>query len=787
MQRAPFGALLRRLREASGLSQEELAHRAGLTPNAVGTLERGERRRPYPNTVRAIAEALHLEDAERAELIASIPSRKRAAPAERTLPIPPTPLIGREQDVRALEVVLREGEARLITLTGPGGVGKTRLGVEVASRLAPTFPDGVLLVDLAPLGDRHLVLPTIAESLGVRETGLLREALRSVLASRRLLFIMDNFEHVLDAAVDIAFLLESCPELIVLVTSRSPLRIRGEHEYQVAPLEMPDPGKVPGVESVADVAAAQLFLQRAGEAAPGFSLNQNNAGTIAAICWRLEGLPLALELAAAQTRFIGPTTLLSRLDQVLQSAGARDLPPRQRTMRATLDWDHDLLSVQERTVFRRLGAFAGGFTLQAAEAVIKGETVSEEETFGLIGQLVEKSLVMAEDWGGRDTMRYRLLTPVREYSLQRLEESGEAHAVRSRHAEFFGALAEHAGAGLKRADQLMWLEVLSDEHDNLRAALGYLLERGDVDKGAQLGWNLWLFWSLRGHVTEGRGWMEALLGREGGSSRGRKRALWVLAMFFYMRADLDRMLGALDEVFSTDDGLDEDLPIALTLRGHGLSQSGDLDRAEDVLSRALKLARETDDQWTIPHALHGLAHVAMARQDIDSAERALVESLSVAREIGDRWSLAIGLTIHALAALLKGENELAASQLDECTALAIALGDPFTIAYSLTGLAVIAGRRGDGERMAHLAGAADALRETTAIDINMTVWRSLFDNEVDSVREQSGANDFDRAYSRGRLMAPEQLIGGRDGARVNGFPAPLRRVLTELGGKTAHE
>jgi len=761
MEEASFGALLRRLRKASGLSQEELAHRAGLTSNAVGTLERGERRRPYPHTVRALADALELEESERAEFIASIPSRKRVAVAERTLPIPPTPLIGREEDVLALEAVLRQGEARLITITGAGGVGKTRLAVEVASRVAEEFPDGVLFVELAPLRGASLVLPTIAGSLDLRETGLLHEALRTVLAPRRLLLVLDNFEHVLEAAVDIAFLLESCPDLIILVTSRSPLRIRGEHEYKAAPLEIPDPGKVPRVESVGDVAAAQLFLQRAGEATPGFSLNQRNAGTIAAICWRLEGLPLALELAAAQMRFLAPTTLLSRLDQVLQSTGARDLPPRQRTMRATLDWDHELLSAEERTVFRRLGAFAGGFTLQAAEAVIKGDTVSEEQTFGLIGQLVEKSLVMAEDWGAGDTMRYRLLEPVREYALRRLQESGEADAIQSRHADFFSALAEHAGTGLKRADQLMWLALLSEEHDNLRAALGFLLEHGDVDEAARVGWNLWLFWSLRGHVAEGRGWMEALLAREGGTSRGRKKALWVIAMFSYMRADPDRMLGALDEVFTADDDLDEEiLPIALTLRGHGLSQYADLDRAEPILVRALDLARKIDDRWTITHALQGLAHVATARNDLDTAEHFLIESLSVAREIGCRWSLAIGLTIHSLVALLKGDDELAESQLSECTVLAITLEDPFTIAYSLTGLAVIAGRRGDAERMAHLAGASDALRENTAIDINLTVWRTLFDNEVEHVKDVMGPDNFDRAYLEGRSMTPEQLVGG---------------------------
>ena len=755
-----FGARLRRLREAVGLSQEELAYRAGLTPNGVGSLERGERRRPYPNTVRALADALNLENSERAKLIASVPSRKPMTAAETALPTPPTALIGRDRELRSVEQLLRGNRARLVTLTGPGGVGKTRLAIEVASSLTDEFSDGVTFVDLASLSNADLVLPTIARVLGLRQPGSVRDALRAVLAPRHLLLVLDNFEHLLDAAVEVAWLLESSPQLAVLATSRAPLRIRGESEYQVAPLEMPDPGTLPHVQTVADSAAAQLFVRRAEEASPSFSLNQNNAGTVAAICWRLEGLPLALELAAAQTRFLGPANVLSRLDQILQAGGPRDLPSRQKTMRATLDWDHDLLGEEERLAFQRLGVFAGGFTLEAAEAVLSGESLAEKDIFVLIGQLVEKSLVMAVDERSSGTSRYSMLEPVRQYSLEHLTESGEAESVRSRHSRFFAELSRKGGRGLKGADQLTWLDELSKEHDNLRSALTHLLEKGDTDQAAEIGWDLWLFWSLRGHVAEGMGWMEALLQRGGGSIRARSKALWVMALYSYMGADVERTVSILNEVLKSDHELDQEtLTHTLMLQGQALSQRGDTGSAESLLYRALNLARSTDDSWSIPHALQSLVWLSIAREDLGAAERYVTEANTLARDTGERWTLALGLSAHALIALLQGRDELAERLLTECTALAIALQDPFTIATAAHGLAVAAGRRGDGIRMVHLAGAADALREASALDIATTVWRTLFDREVNPVRESMGSNGFDLVYSEGRTMSLEELIG----------------------------
>ena len=475
----PFGARLRRLREAAGLTQEQLASKAGLTPKAISVLERGERKRPYPHTVRALADALGLSDGERAPLFASVPGRA-AAPtpstttsAPSTLPAPPTQLVGREREVEAASDILRRRQTRLLTLTGPGGVGKTRLALEVVRRAAEDFPDGTAFVALAPLGDADLVVSTLCRTLGLREAGgrSPRDTLHAYLSDRELLLVLDNFEHVMGAAPEVSGLLSSCPGLCVLVTSRAPLRLRGERECLVPPLAVPDPSHAPDVETVNGALAARLFLDRAREVSSTFLLTRKNAASVAAICWRLAGLPLALELAAAQARFLGPTELLSRLDRVLQSGGARDLPERQRTLHATLDWSHDLLSEEEQTLFQRLSVFSGGFTLETAEAVGAYGQVGIEDVLGLLGRLVEQSLVRVEPGADGGEVRYGMLEPVRQYALEKLEESGEDERTRARHAAYFGDLAVRAGPELKLEDQAVRLERLASEHDNLRAAL----------------------------------------------------------------------------------------------------------------------------------------------------------------------------------------------------------------------------------------------------------------------------------------------------------------------------
>jgi predicted ATPase/DNA-binding XRE family transcriptional regulator len=543
-----FGARLRKHREAAGLTQEELAEKARLSVNAVGQLERGERKRPYPHTVRSLAGALGLSEQEGSALLASSPRRGASTPPATVtdLSAPLTPLVGREEYVVAVRSLLQEGGARLVTLTGPGGVGKTRLALEVAGAEGDRFADGTVFVALAPVLDPDLLVPTLAQAVGLREAGgkPVRELLYGYLGDRRLLLVLDNFEHLLGAAPEVADLLAACPSLQILATSRAPLRLRGEQEYPVEPLPVPDLARVPAVEDVSGVPSVRLLVERAGEASPGFGLTQHNAAAVATICRRLDGLPLALELVAPRLKLLPPTALLARLDEALPllSGGPRDLPERQRTMRDTVGWSHELLPAGRQALFRRLSVFAGGFELPAAEAVGGGSA------FEGLSALLENSLVRP-DAGPSDGAepRFTMLETVRAYALERLQESGEGDEIRGRHAAYYLGLAERATPELEGGGQASWLERLEREHDNLRAALGWLLGHDEPDRAARLAAATWLFWVVRGHAGEGQMWLERALASGGLTGDDRAKTLGAISLLLLAKGEIGRMSDVVEE------------------------------------------------------------------------------------------------------------------------------------------------------------------------------------------------------------------------------------------------
>jgi predicted ATPase/DNA-binding XRE family transcriptional regulator len=499
---AAFAAVLRRFRAAAGLTQEELAERAGLTAKAISALERGERRRPYPHTVRALAAALELDELDRASLVAAVPLAQRgrqstglaSGQTDELL----TASVGRDVELAEVLELLARPDVRLLTVTGPGGVGKTHLAHRAAAAARGT--SDVVVVPLAGVEDPALALPTVAHALGLvnAQAAPILDALAGRLAGRATLLLLDNLEQLPSIGPDLVELARRCPGCTVLGTSRAALRVRGEHDYVLAPLGLPVPDA--GGAQIAASPAVRLFTELAAAVVPGFALVADTTQTVAAICRHLDGLPLAIEIAAAQLRYTDPATLLRRLDLLLDVPGQVDLPARQRSLRATLQWSHDLLDPEARVALRRLGVLLGTWTLEDAEAVAAGTGLPAPAVLAALGRLVEQSLITVVR--ERTGTRYRTLEPVRRFAIERLADMGEEAAVRDRHARWFAASADQPGPSPVDGDTVVRFDQLDAAQPNLAAALERLLDI-DPAAAAHLCWSLWGMWMVRGHQFAG--------------------------------------------------------------------------------------------------------------------------------------------------------------------------------------------------------------------------------------------------------------------------------------------
>lgn len=766
------------------MTQEELAERSGVTTHAISALERGTRTRPYPHTVRSIADALGLSDVERAGLITAVPKRHsstRAAlrvvpeasrarpsspPSRFKLAVPATPLFGRDEDLERVCLLARSGPARLITLTGPGGVGKTRLAAAVSEELAADYPDGTVHVGLAALNDAAGVVPCIGRALNLvgSDGPNALSAVSTHLSALRLLLVLDNFEHLLSAATDIDQLVSGCPSITVLVSSRSPLRLRAEQEYPVHPLALPAPG-VMTVDELAASASGALVLDRTRAVSPSLEMNSEDVRALQQLCQRVAGLPLALELATARLRLLTPQALLDRLSQMDGSSYgvARDLPERQRTMRATLDWSYALLTPEQQWLFRLLGAFRGGATLAAIEDVTaKASTGPLGDLMGLLETLVEQSLVIVgTDAAGEH--RFDMLEPVYQYARSLLI-GGEAERAGRAHAEVYQALTHRAAVGFQRADQLLWLARTEADEANIMVAIERSLACGDGATAGRIVWSMWLYWWLRSQSAVGRRYSDACLERNLPNDV-LSRVHLVAATLSYAGGDLAAGQQHWAEAFRLG-AQDHDADVTCRgLAGTGLAAmgAGDLTAAEHDFRAALGHAAGAgkSGEWLASMVHVFLGTVFLLRGNPAGAVTEIEPGIALARQRGDRLATYVALYNLSQAAIALGHHAAARRHLEEGILMSHETHDSANLTYFLDTLAVVESADQAAQRVAVLLGAAQSLRETAGA----TVYGYYIPDESlrlaaeRQARAAIGDDAYDDAVDSGRGLDLDATVG----------------------------
>jgi predicted ATPase/DNA-binding CsgD family transcriptional regulator len=679
---------------------------------------------------------------------------------------------------------VQRGDIRLLTLTGPGGVGKTHLALHIAADVHDTFADGARFVDLAPITEPDLVASTIAYALGVRDTGSapVADRLAAFLRAKSLLLVLDNFEQVVEAAPFLVSLLRGCPHVMALVTSRVRLRVSGEHEHIVSPLGLVAPGRSHPLEEITRSEAVQLFVARAQLVQAAFALTPENAPVLLDICRRLDGLPLAIELAAGRIKVLPPQALLMRLERSLPllSGGGRDLPARQQTMRTTITWSYDLLADEEQRLLRRLAVFVGGFTLEAAEAIV-GRDGSVNVFDGII-TLVDNSLLHRQLRGaGEDEARFHMLETVREFALEGLAASGEEFRIRQAHATWFLALAEAdewwTWGG---ARQTWWLDRLETDLPNLRAALAWFAEHDDTDAGARLATALWGLWHMRSLRAEGRAWLERALAHGIASDRTRVKALLALGHLYTM-AGGERGTMLLDQGLAlsrrqADASL---MAEALFLRGNAARDRADLVWATPLLAEAATLAAELDNRPLYAQATLQLGVAVLYESGPERAEPLVAEALALHRQRQDAYQTACALLVLGWCAAMRRDLATAAARYTDSLALWEELGTQEGIVDVLAGVAELAAIIGDSERAARIFAAAETFGKELGYVVP-TLEQERYDRSKAGLRAALGEAAFGTAWAIGLALPAERAIAEARGmladllgARAsNSSPAP---------------